>query len=277
MEKLEDSEVDLDRPRSVRSLALTSARFGITGTLDLAEIDGMTAIPVEYRKGRPRRVGQAVEATDEMMEEPRLLPQPQPWPTDRVQLGLQVLLLEDAGYTVPEGFLYYATEKLRLRVAVDDSLRAEAIAELNAARKAADGPRPPPLVNDPRCPRCSLQPICLPDEINQQRLTALTANGEQADDQLTPRKLWPPRDDGVHVVLQKEGIRVGVRGESVRITGKEGEVVRDFPLANVESLAVLGGVQVSTQALCVFADHEVPSARVHAVGDPSAANKPRSH
>src|SRR5690606_30626615 len=30
------------------------------------------------------------------------------------------------------------------------------------------------------------------------------------------------------------------------------------PLANVESIAVLGGVQVSTQALTVLADQEVP-------------------
>lgn len=266
VEKLEESETDPDRPKSVRSLALTSENLGLTATLDLAEINGMTAVPVEYRKGRPRRPGQVIEATDEMMEEPRLLPPPQPWPTDRVQVGFQVLLLEEAGYTVPEAFLYYASEKLRLRVVVDDALRREALAELEAAKRAAEGPRPAPLVNDPKCPRCSLQPMCLPDEINHQRLTALTVNGQSSDEQLTPRKIWPPRDDGIHVVLQKEGVRVGVRGQSIRITDKEGEVVRDFPLANVESLAVLGGVQVSTQALCVFADHEVPVAFMSSAG-----------
>lgn len=269
VEKLEETVTDPDRPRSVRSLALTSERLGLTATLDLAEIHGTTAVPVEYRKGRPRRSGQAVEPADEMMEEPRLLPGPEPWPTDRVQIGLQVLLLEEAGYTVPEAFLYYSAEKLRLRVTVDDALRQRALAELEAAKRAADGPRPPPLVNDPRCPRCSLQPICLPDEINHQRLTAITVDGQapgDTADELTPRKLWPPRDDGIHVVLQKEGIRVGVRGQSVRITDKEGELVRDLPLANIESLAVLGGVQVSTQALCVFAEHEVPVALMSSAG-----------
>ena len=39
-----------------------------------------------------------------------------PWPTDRVQVGLQVLLLEEAGYTVPRAELYYAAEKHRLVV-----------------------------------------------------------------------------------------------------------------------------------------------------------------
>lgn len=265
-EKLEDSDTDPDRPRSVRSLALTSDRLGLTAKLDLAEINGTTAIPVEYRKGRPKRSGEVAEPVDEMMEQGRLLPGPEPWPTDRVQIGLQAILLEEAGYTVPEAYFYYAAERLKLRIPVDDALKREALAELESAKRAAAGERPPPLVNDPRCPRCSLQPICLPDEINHQRLTTLTVNGETADEQLTPRKLWPPRDDGIHVVLQKEGVRVGVRGQSVRITDKDGGVVRDLPLANVESLAVLGGVQVSTQALSVFADHEVPVGFLTAAG-----------
>ena len=275
-EKLEENEGDPDRPRPVRSLALTSERLGLTATLDLAEIDGTRAVPVEYRKGKPRRNGggQVAEAVDELMEEPRLLPGPEAWPTDRIQLGLQVLLLEEAGYTVPEAYLYYAAERLRLRVKVDDALRRDALAELDAAKHTAEGQRPPPLVNDPRCPRCSLQPICLPDELNHQRLTALTVDGQPIDERLTPRKLWPPRDDGIQVVLQREGVRVGVRGQSVRITDKNGEVVRDLPLANVESLAIVGPVQLSTQALAVFAEQEVPVAYLTAAGRLTAMMDP---
>jgi CRISPR-associated protein Cas1 len=268
---LSEENDDPDRPRSIRSLALTSERLGLTAKLDLAEITGNTAIPVEYRKGRPKRSTTLPDAVDEMMEEQLTLERPEPWPTDRVQVGLQALLLEEAGYEVHEAVLYYAAEKLRLRIEVDDALRAEALATLEAAKRAAEGPRPVPLVNDPKCPRCSLQPICLPDEVNQQRLTALTIDGQAApadgsDEALTPRKLWPPRDDGIHVVLQREGIRVGVRGQSVRITDKDGELVRDVPLMNIESLAVLGGVQVSTQALTTFADKEVPVAFLSAAG-----------
>lgn len=276
VEKLEESEpsVDTDRPRSVRSLALTSERLGITATLDLAEINGTTAIPVEYRKGRSKRSDHVGEPADEMLEQPRLIPGPEPWPTDRVQIGLQVILLEEAGYSVPEAYLYYASEKLRLRIPVDDMLKQDALAELDAAKCSAAGERPPPLVNDPKCPRCSLQPICLPDEINHQRFATLTINGESVDERMTPRKLWPPRDDGIHVVLQKEGVRIGVRGQSVRITDKEGDLVRDLPLANVESLAVLGGVQISTQALAVFADQEVPVAYLSSAGRLTAMMDP---
>lgn len=278
----DDRPDDADRPRSVRSLTLSSASLGVTGRLDLAEISGSTAIPVEYRKGRPDRRNRDPEPVDEMMADVQpSLPYDgaQPWPTDRVQVGLQVLLLEEAGYHVPHAVLYYAAERLRLEVPVDDALRAEARRTLEAARRAARGPRPAPLVNDPRCPRCSLQPVCLPDEVNHQRqcaaATAVPADPPAGDlFARTPpsvpapprRAMWPPRDDGIHVVLQREGIRVGVRGQSVRVTDRDGATVRDLPLANIESLAVLGGVQVSTQALTVFADHEIPVAFLSAAG-----------
>jgi len=263
----DSQDEESERPSTVRSLALTSERLGLTGKLDLAEIAGNVAMPIEYRKGRPKR-RHFDRAVDEMLEPSLPLESPQAWPTDRVQVGLQVLLLEDAGYEVHEAIVYYASEKLRLSIVVDDALKAEAMAALEGARAAARGPRPLPLINDPKCPRCSLQPICLPDEVNQQRLTELTVDGKPgtASDELTPRKLWPPRDDGIHVVLQREAIKVGVRGQSVRITDRDGAVVRELPMANVESIAVLGGVQVSTQALVAFADHEVPVAFLSAAG-----------
>jgi len=273
VEKLEEHESDAERPRAIRSLALTSQRLGVTATLDLAVMEGTRAVPVEYRKGRPRHDPLAGgEPGDEMMEGPQLLHAPEPWPTDRVQLGLQVLLLEEAGYAVPEAYLYYAAEKLRLRVDVDDALRRHALAVLEAARQTALGPRPAPLLNDPKCPKCSLQPICLPDEINHQRIAP--GGEEEGSEARKPRKLWPPRDDGIHVVLQREGVRVGVRGQSVRITNKDGAVAREFPLANVESLAVLGGVQVSTQALTTFADQEVPVAFLSGAGRLTAMMDP---
>lgn len=79
--------------------------------LGLAEIAGTTASPAEP---------------------PLLLPSPQPWPTDHAQIGPQVLALEEGGYIVPEVWPYYAAEKLRLRVIVDEELRKFAMAALAA-------------------------------------------------------------------------------------------------------------------------------------------------
>ena len=50
-----DKEINATKPKSVRKLTLTSKTLGLTDTLDIAEISGKVAIPVEYRKGRPKR------------------------------------------------------------------------------------------------------------------------------------------------------------------------------------------------------------------------------
>lgn len=250
---------DPDRPKSVRSLALTSQALGLTATLDLAEVSGQTAVPVEYRKGRPKRASMAPPPDDPGESDAPPLATPEPWPTDRVQVGFQALLLKEAGYVVPKAVLYYASEKLRLDVPVDAALEAETLATLDAAKKCAQGSRPLPPINDARCVRCSLQPICLPDEINQQR--AADATGE-----MTPRKIWPPRDDGIHVVALTNGTKIGVRGQALVLTDKNGATVKDVPLANVESLSLLGAVQISTQAVQVLADRGIPIAYLSAAG-----------
>ncbi|MEN6440884.1 MAG: CRISPR-associated endonuclease Cas1 [Syntrophobacter sp.] len=259
LEKVDESGVDLNRPKTVRSLALTSESLGLTATLDLAEISGRTAVPVEYRKGRPRHVAMGPPADDcgEMEQAP--LSYPEAWPTDRIQVGLQAILLESSGYEVPEAVIYYAGEKLRLRITVDDTLKTEALKTLENAKQCAEGSRPLPLVNDLRCPRCSLQSICLPDEVNLQR-------AQSPSDELTPRKIWPPRDDGIHVVAQQEGVKVGVRGMELRVTDKNGSAVKTIPLANLESLSLLGSVQITTQAVHVLADMNTPVAFLSSAG-----------
>ncbi len=247
---------DPDKPKSVRSLALTSQKLGLTATLDLAQINGAVAVPVEYRKGRPQYASAPPPPDDPGEDANDATPAPAvPWPTDRVQAGLQAILLEEAGYTVPKVTLYYAAERRRIELPVTDELRRESLATLESARCCAAGPRPAPLVNDSKCPRCSLQPFCLPDEVNFERAGAVR-----------PRKLWPPRDDAIHLVAQREGVRIGVRGMALRVTDKDGKLAREIPLANLESLGVLGGVQVSTQALCALAGQNIPVAFLSAAG-----------
>lgn len=258
-EKVDESEADPDRPKTVRSLALTSESLGLTATLDLAEISGQVAVPVEYRKGRPKRVSLGPPPDDPGEAEEAPLSHTEAWPTDRIQVGLQAILLESAGYAVPEAVIYYAGEKLRLRITVDDALKAEALLTLEKAKQCAEGSRPVPLVNDSRCPRCSLQPICLPDEVNY-------LCTQPSSDKLTPRKIWPPRDDGIHVVAQQEGVKVGVRGKELRFTDKNGSVAKTVPLTNLESLSLLGSVQITTQAIHALADMNTPIAFLSPAG-----------
>jgi CRISPR-associated protein Cas1 len=242
--------------RTIRSMTLTSGAMGLTATLDIVELCGTTAIPVEYRKGHPRR---CAAVGPEENGETGGTGAVEPWPTDRVHVALQGLLLAEAGYQVPEVALYYAAEKRRLVLPFDESLKAEALAALDAAKRCALGPRPLPLLNDPRCPRCSLQAVCLPDEVHQQR----AAEGIGMP---SPRKLWPPRDEGIHLVAQRRGTRIGVRGTAMTITDDNGAKVQDLPLANLESLSLLGSVQISTQALLTLAGRGIPVAFLTAAG-----------
>jgi len=243
-----------ERPHVARSLTLTDQSLQLTATLDLAEIQGNTAIPVEYRKGKPKRIHSSGEDNDGANGDPG--DGVEPWPTDRVQIGLQAVLLERAGYQVPHAVLYYAAEKRRLQITVNDQLRHEALQVLEEAKTCAAGSRPLPLVNDPRCPRCSLQPICLPDEIHLQR----------DQNHVSPRKLWPPRDDGIHLVAQQNGTRLGVRGASLQVTEADGSKSQEIPLASVESLSLVGSVQISTQAVHTLSDRGIPIAFLSAAG-----------
>jgi len=255
----DEDEADIEKPKSVRKLTLTSKTLGLTATLDIAEISGKVAVPVEYRKGRPRRVTLAPPPDDPGEAEETPLSRCEAWPTDRVQVGLQSILLKESGYEVLKAVLYYAAEKLRMDIVVDEALESEALSVLEAAKQCANGQRPLPLVNDARCVRCSLQPICLPDEVNQQRAV-------EPSEEMTPRKIWPPRDDGIHVVAQTRGTRVGVRGMAMRVTDKDGQLLKDVPLANMESLSLLGSVQISTQAVHTLADRGIPVAYLSAAG-----------
>lgn len=69
-----------------------------------------------------------------------------------------------------------------------------------------------------------------------------------------------------HVVAQVNGAKVGVRGMSMRISDKDGGLIKDMPLANVESLALLGAVQISTQAVQALAEKSIPIAYLSSVG-----------
>ena len=240
-----------DCPKIVRSLTLTSQAFGLTATMDLAELEGNRAVPVEYRKGRPHHI---------FMEDGSHKNDVEPWPTDRVQVGLQGILLEEAGYHVPQATLYYVAEKRRVTIPFDDKLREESLAILDAAKQCSRGPRPFPLMNDPRCPKCSLQPVCLPDEINYQQCE------DDGNGHIKPRKMWPPRDDGIQIVAQQNGTKIGVSGGSLKITDGCGKKLKELPLAGVESLSLLGSVQISTQAVHTLAGRGIPMTFLSAAG-----------
>ena len=241
-----------------RSVTLTSERVGLTAKLDLIEsdvagADGKAVSPVDYKRGRPREIDGS----------------PAPWPSDRIQIAAQALVLRDNGYSCNEGVLYYAGTKQRVRIAIDDSLIAEAEEQIAQARKVAVSDHiPEPLVDSPKCPRCSLVGICLPDETNALRARALRfeerrpvqlslfeSNGEASEARV--RQLVAARDDLRPLYLNSQGFRVGKSGALIQV--KDGDTLKqEIRLGEVSQINLFGNVQLSTQAVQAFCAAEVP-------------------
>ncbi|MDQ2884343.1 MAG: CRISPR-associated endonuclease Cas1 [Actinomycetota bacterium] len=206
--------------RRARSVTLSSERLGVIAKLDLIEGDGGSVVPVDYKKGSPQ-------------------PDGTPWPSDEVQVCLQALLLRERGYQCDHAELWYAEIRQRVRVELTPERLSWAADLIADARAVADRARPPlPLVDSPKCPRCSLVGLCLPDETN-----ALLARREQP-----PRRLLPRDPDQRPVYVTEPGAFVGVRSGRLEVTLKK-EKLASWRLLDVAQLAVFGRVQISTQAL----------------------------
>jgi CRISP-associated protein Cas1 len=215
--------------KAARSLELSSENLGITAKLDLVEAaDGGGVIPVDTKKGRPAQGGGS-------------------WDADAIQVCAQVLLLREAGYRVGYGELYYAATKQRVRVEITDDLIARTLQTVTAARALAARPTPPPpLRSSPKCGRCSLAPICLPDELN------VLSGREQAK----PRRLIAADPDAHPVYVTEQGAQVGVDGGRIVIS-KYREELASVRLIDVLHVSTWGNVQVTSQALRTFFDSDI--------------------
>jgi CRISPR-associated protein Cas1 len=218
-----------------RSIDVGSDKLGAIARIDLLEGENGWVTPVDYKRG---------EAPD--------TPE-RAWEPERVQLCLQGMLLRDNGYNCDEGVIYFAKSQERVAVPFTAELVSRTLEMLAEARRTAEsGQIPPPLVDSPKCPRCSLVGICLPDEVNllAQPLLPFDAE-EESETQATPprvRNLIPSRDDKLALYVQGQGHSVGLKGEVLEIRDRK-EVVAKARLMQVSQLSLFGNVQLSAQAL----------------------------
>jgi CRISPR-associated exonuclease Cas4/CRISPR-associated protein Cas1 len=164
---------------------------------------------------------------------------------ERVQVCAQALILEEAGYRVAEAALWFAQSRERVRVVLDEALRARtlaAIAELRLA--AAARRRPPPLEASPKCPRCALAPICLPDEVSFFRRDTV------------PRLLAPDDGAALPVHVQAPGARIRKTCETLSIEAEAEPVA--VPLGEIAELVLWGPVVLTTPALHALMERDIP-------------------
>ena len=209
------------------SVTLSSEILGIIAKMDVVEAQGARVVPVDFKKGkRPHVAAGAYEP-------------------ERVQICAQGMILEDNGYTANEGVLWFAGSRERVYVRFDEELRERTRAAISELRLAASsGRRPPPLEDSPKCTRCSLAGICLPDETNF------------FDKGRPPRPLNPADDPALPLYVQTPGARVRKQGERLVVEADEQKV--EMPLIDVSQVALLGPVGVSTPTLHALMRAEIP-------------------
>lgn len=240
--KLPEEEYE---PIHARSVHLTGPGVGITCRIDLLEGEGNRVIPVDYKRGEAPDISEGA------------------YEPDRVQLCAQGLVLRENGFECDEGVAYFVRSKKKVAVSLDEALvqrTKELLSNLRAV--AASGEMPPPLDYSPKCFRCSLAGICLPDEVNL--LREMEAEELEEDEAVQAggtrekvRRLLPARDDQIPVYVVSQGNTVRKKGERLEIWSREGKV-SEARIMETSQLCLYGGVEITTPAMVELMQRGVP-------------------
>jgi CRISPR-associated exonuclease Cas4/CRISPR-associated protein Cas1 len=217
---------------TARSVTMTSQALGIVAKMDLIEGEDGSVTPVDTKKGKRPHVAEGA------------------YEPERVQVCAQAMILEDAGYKVTEGAIWYAGSRERVRIALDEDLRAKTRAAISNLRlTAAAGRLPPPLVDSPKCTKCSLAGICLPDEVTFFRRG------------LAPRPLNPAADAALPLYVQEPGARVRKSGEVLVIETRDesnNPITTEVPIGEISEVVLHGPVGLTTPALGALLAEQIP-------------------
>jgi CRISPR-associated protein Cas1 len=252
------NELAEDERLHSRSVTLSSDAHGLIAKIDLVDAADGVVTPVDYKRGSPRKNAESGQL--------------EAWDADRVQSAVQALVLRENGYTCNEAVIYYVATKQRVRIPIDEELVRETLAALADARAAAASDQiPPPLVESPKCPRCSLVGICLPDETRACRSGGGSDGRRQgtlfdvglpsaiSDVPVEPRRLVAARDDLRPLYLNTQGLYVGKSGNVLKVKDKE-KFVQEVRIGETCQVSLFGNIQLSTQALQTLCENDVPVA-----------------
>jgi CRISPR-associated protein Cas1 len=212
------------------SVELSSETLGLIGKADALRRRDGAVIPYEHKRGHAFMEKKTARA----------------WPADALQVSAYGMLLEEeSGHAVPEGRIRYHGDNVTVRVPLDDAARQnvrDAVARARILRQTTE--RPPVTKNDRACIRCSLSPVCLPEE---ERL----ATNPKWD----PIRLFPADKDLKTIHVVEPSARIG-RSEDMLKVEAGGETLT-FPVHEVGAVVLHGYPQMTTQALHLCARHEI--------------------
>ena len=223
-----------DEPTTIhaRSVELSSEKLGVTAKLDLVEGDGTSVQPVDYKRGKRPDVEHGA------------------YDPERVQLCVQGLLLREHGFKCDSGVLYFAASKERVEIPFDDELCNLTRSAITALQTTTETQQiPPPLEHSPKCPRCSLAGICLPDETN------LLANDQTSEAPM--RKLRVQVDRQLPLVVQANQAKIAKKGDELQVFVKD-ELQQSVRVREVSQVVVMGNVYITTPCLRALMEKQIP-------------------
>lgn len=245
------------------SLKLESENYGLVGKVDCIRRRDGQIIPYEHKRGRSARSADG---------------KPDVWASDRLQIIAYCLLVEEhSGREILEGRVRYHADNAMVRVPIDEQARADfQIALGRAGELQASIERPPVTPNERLCVKCSLAPVCLPEEA---RLAETLIQIEKPDfiirspetfaaEKTTsaehqPLRLFPADDDRQILHVLTNGAKVGRKGDRLEIWSPETEEKECYPVQEIGQVVIHGFAQITTQALRLCAERNLG---VHWIG-----------
>ncbi|MEM0449891.1 MAG: CRISPR-associated endonuclease Cas1, partial [Methanomassiliicoccales archaeon] len=214
----------------VRSLMLTAPEARLSGKIDLLELEGQKAVPIDYKKG-------FVPDVPEGAYEPEIM-----------QICALAAILRENGYECDKGVIYYVSSKKRVDIEITED-RMKKLKEIvsNILTLPLLDKAPEPLKDSPKCPRCSLVSVCLPDETN-------FLKGESGEE---PRRLIPARDDFIPLYVTTDGAIVRKREGRLEVI-KDDQFLADLPLHDVSQVCIYGGASITSPAVNELLQRGIP-------------------
>jgi len=209
-------------------------RLGLKGKLDCVKRADGRWIPYELKKGHS--AGKRNNGV---------------WPSDELQLTAYAMLLEEhTGNEVPEGRIHYQADHKTVSLEMNAERYNQVLKVIERANELRQSTlRPPVTENEKLCEKCSLAPVCLPEE---ERFAKGTARKQKA----VPR-YFPEINENHTVHVITPGACVRKAGNRLVISNPDGES-QEIPIGDVEAVVLHGSAQISTQAVHFCAYQEIP-------------------
>ncbi|MBD3266774.1 type I-MYXAN CRISPR-associated endonuclease Cas1 [bacterium] len=219
---------ELAEDETVETLSLEDEELGLIGKMDaIRNRDGLV-FPYEHKRGRSK---------DDCA-----------WEPDEVQVAAYALLLEKhLGKPVTQARIRYHRNNKTVIVPITPGLKQKVNGYLERGHQLRQMTiRPPITDNENKCIRCSLSPVCLPEETRKAK-----------DEEYESIRLFPPKPEKQTIHLLGHGDKLSRQGETLKVMPREGDTTV-LPAEDIGEVCIHGYAQASTQAIALCAYHDIP-------------------